>query len=89
MELAGAKSFLGRFQELEALARRLEAAEGSIMRNARVVMDDANAILRAAERVLAEVNTTEMRLAKREEVELEARLRHNKSLARARKAAKG
>lgn len=87
MELAGAKAFLGRFQELEALARRLEALEGSMLRNARVVMDDANAILRGAERVLSEVNTAGERLRLAEGVELEARLRRNKSLARSNKAA--
>jgi hypothetical protein len=74
-ELRAARSLLNRIDYVEALAKRLEAAEGSVMRNARTVMEDANTILRNADGLVARIAELNEVVDMKERVELATRLR--------------
>jgi hypothetical protein len=87
--LAAAKTLLDRIDAVEALARKVEAIQGTIMANARAAVDDANAVLSRADALLGRINGADKWLEQQQEVEVERRVRsHLGAEAREMRAAK-
>lgn len=72
--LAAAKTLLDRIDAVEALARKVEAIQGTIMANAREVIKDANVTLAEAEGVLTQIKAIGDRLHEAEMEDMNDRL---------------
>jgi hypothetical protein len=75
-EIRAARGLLNRIDQVEAIARRLEAVQGTTVNNARTVLDDANAILSRAGDMIERMDGKDKWLETQREVEVERRVRN-------------